>query len=598
MNSVNLTLVNKCRDFTHFFWKKFSLIASKVNCITMIRNSTGKSRWVYSLCESFFKTILENAYFVKHLCEDNKAILILLLWQCVNNLTYYLLLEPSFIVQHLDIKTVLGILFVEAILSLFSPLAGVLADVRFGRFEVLKWSTYIMIAFESIDLVCFVVISAVVDRVAFTFYLMIALHVIALSGYFLGRVLFLANVIQFGTDQLRDSPTHYSVFYIHMFFWSNSFSDMVSKLLSSLARHDSVLDSHNKIVNINSTQFLLFEICLSISAIFSVVILLIIQKYSNYFFNEKIRGNPYKLVFSVIRFAIKHKQPIRRSAFTYCDDEHPSRIDYGKQIYGGPFTTEQVEDVKSLLSIGTVLISLGPAFLLDFTALTVFNHHSVNQNHLSRNPYTDILLNKGILSPLLIFICIPFFVLLIKPYFARLIPNMFKRMGLSIVIMNILFLLYLVYSSIGRYDSKYAIGDQCSGNTSYILHMELVEIPYVSLPILQQILSPLYQMLLYIAAGEFICCQSPQHMKGLVFGLFYFIKAFFQLLSAIISCYFFIHWKLQILNCQSVYFLFNLAVGLLSLCVFVAMARKYKYRKRDDICNIYQYAENYYSNIP
>ena len=68
---------------------------------------------------------------------------------------------------------------------------------------------------------------------------------------------------------------------------------------------------------------------------FSVVILLIIQKYSNYFFNEKIRGNPYKLVFSVIR------------SFTYCDDERPSRIDYGKQIYGGPFTTEQVEDVKS-----------------------------------------------------------------------------------------------------------------------------------------------------------------------------------------------------------------------------------------------------------
>ena len=580
------------------FREEIFLIVSKVNCITMTRNSIGKSRWVYSLCESFFKTILENAYFVKHLCEDNKAILIILLWQCVNNLTYYLFLEPSFIVQHIDKKTILGILFMEAILSLFSPLAGVLADVRFGRFKVLKWSTYIMIAFESIDLVCFVVISAVVDTVDLTFYLMIALLLLALLGYFLGRVLFLANVIQFGTDQLRDSPTHYSVFYIHAFFWSNSFSDMVSKLLSSLARHDSVIDFHIKIVNINSTQFLLFEICLSISAIFSVVILLIIQKYSNYFFNEKIRGNPYKLVFSVIRFAIKHKQPIRRSAFTYCDDERPFRIDYGKQIYGGPFTTEQVEDVKSLLSIGTVLISLGPAFLLDFTALTVFNHHSFKRNYLSRNPYTDILLNKGILSPLLIFICIPFFVLLIKPYFARLIPNMFKRMGLSIVIMNILFLLYLVYSSIGRYDSNYASGDQCSGNTSYILHMKLVEIPYVSLPILQQILSPLYQMLLYIAAWEFICCQSPQHMKGLVFGLFYFIKAFFQLLSAIASIYFFIHWKLQILSCQSVYFLFNLAMGLLSLCVFVAMARKYKYRKRDDICNIYQYAENYYSNIP
>ena len=57
-------------------------------------------------------------------------------------------------------------------------------------------------------------------------------------------------------------------------------------------------------------------------------------------------GNPYKLVYGVIQFAIKHKHPIKRRAFTYCNDERPSRIDYGKQSYGGPFTTEQVEDVN------------------------------------------------------------------------------------------------------------------------------------------------------------------------------------------------------------------------------------------------------------
>ena len=99
-------------------------------------------------------------------------------------------------------------------------------------------------------------------------------------------------------------------------------------------------------------------------------------------------------------------------------------------------------------------------------------------------------------------------------------------------------------------------------------------------------------MLLYIAAWEFICCQSPQHMKGLLFGLFYSIKAFFQLLSAILSYIFFIF------NCHLLgYFLFNLAIGLVSLVIFTVVAHRYKYRKRDDICNIYQYAEDYYSNI-
>ena len=44
---------------------------------------------------------------------------------------------------------------------------------------------------------------------------------------------------------------------------------------------------------------------------------------------------------------VKHKYPVQRSAFTYCENEQPTRLDYGKSKYGGPFTTEQVDDVKT-----------------------------------------------------------------------------------------------------------------------------------------------------------------------------------------------------------------------------------------------------------
>ena len=39
----------------------------------------------------------------------------------------------------------------------------------------------------------------------------------------------------------------------------------------------------------------------------------------------------------------------RLATMTYCEDELPSRIDFGKNKYGGPFSTEQVEDVKTVL---------------------------------------------------------------------------------------------------------------------------------------------------------------------------------------------------------------------------------------------------------
>ena len=235
-----------------------------------------------------------------------------------------------------------------------------------------------------------------------------------------------------------------------------------------------------------------------------------------------------------------------------------------------------------MLSIAKVLISLGPALLLDLTGMVIFRHHTFDGRYFSKNPYKIIFLEKGILSPLLI-----------KLFFSRYIPNMFKRMGLNIVMLNILFLLYIIVCSIDKYHIKPApLRDHCSVNISHsTVHVTLVDLIDVCM-IFQHVLSSLHQMLLYIAAWEFICCQSPQHMKGLLYGLFYSIKAFFQLLAAVLSYIFFV-FSCQLLG----YCLFNLAIGLVSLVIFIVVARRYKYRKRDDICNIYQYAEEYYSNI-
>ena len=180
-----------------------------------------------------------------------------------------------------------------------------------------------------------------------------------------------------------------------------------------------------------------------------------------------------------------------------------------------------------MLSIAKVLISLGPALLLELTGMVIFRHDG---RYFSKNPYKIIFLEKGILSPLLIATCIPCFLVLIKLFFSRYIPNMFKRMGLNIVMLNILFLLYIIVCSIGKYHIKPApLRDHCSVNISHsTVHVTLVDLIDVCM-IFQHVLSSLHQMLLYIAAWEFICCQSPQHMKGLLYGLFYSIKAFFQL---------------------------------------------------------------------
>ena len=60
-------------------------------------------------------------------------------------------------------------------------------------------------------------------------------------------------------------------------------------------------------------------------------------------------------MYRVLKFATQNKYPVNRSAFTYWEEEIPSRIDLGKTKYGGPFTTEEVEDVKTFFRILTLL---------------------------------------------------------------------------------------------------------------------------------------------------------------------------------------------------------------------------------------------------
>ena len=90
---------------------------------------------------------------------------------------------------------------------------------------------------------------------------------------------------------------------------------------------------------------------------------------------------------------------------------------------------------------------------------------------------------------------------------------------------------------------------------------------------------------------EFISAQSPQSMKGLLVGVFFAIRGLFQFLNSIII----IPLSLKhpwasgemlenppVTNCGFVYLLFTCVAGLIGLILFLAAAKKYKYRERNE----------------
>ena len=125
---------------------------------------------------------------------------------------------------------------------------------------------------------------------------------------------------------------------------------------------------------------ILLLLILLLVTVILIVTLCVAHHRRRWFLIEPGRVNPYKLVFRVTKFASQHKIPVRRSAFTYCEDEFPTGLDLGKNKYGGPFTTEEVEDVKAFYGILKVLFSFGTVFFLDFIAnsiLPVFAKHDI-----------------------------------------------------------------------------------------------------------------------------------------------------------------------------------------------------------------------------
>ena len=78
----------------------------------------------------------------------------------------------------------------------------------------------------------------------------------------------------------------------------------------------------------------------------------------NWLVIEPVSQNPLKSIYSVLKYAATHKHPARHSALTYWEEDIPSRIDLGKSKYGGPFTTEQVEDVKTFFHLLVVGIAI------------------------------------------------------------------------------------------------------------------------------------------------------------------------------------------------------------------------------------------------
>ena len=137
--------------------------------------------------------------------------------------------------------------------------------------------------------------------------------------------------------------------------------------------------------------------------------------------------NPIKLILQVLNYTRKHRYPERRSAFTYLDEEHPSRMDFGKEKFGGPFTEEEVEDVKTVLKLLPLVICLSLTVSGSLTPVDLLTANNVNSS------LTDMLLTYGSNTTWLFTVAlIPLYQFVIHPLIHSRKPSMLKCIGMAL----------------------------------------------------------------------------------------------------------------------------------------------------------------------
>ena len=503
----------------------------------------------------------------------SKGALMILMWTFTSLavLSYPLSSSDNYVVAY----------FAASIITL--PIAGVLADICFSRYKVIRCC--LILLFASTAAYIFLLAIKLYLRVLF-FEIMQGAAVLALSIAFSGIS---ANMFSLGIDQLVDASSSEITSYISWAYWTFYFAAFVIQLLRINKVHD---------------IYVLGSLILPVLSAVSVIIDFLCN---HYLVKEPVSKNFFKLIYLVLRYAVKNKYPRMRSAFTFWEDKAYSRIDLGKRKYGGPFTTEQVEDVKTFFRILLVTVTFSLATLTVAMRVVTFKNEMLHFQDKRFIFYSDetstaaskferfIILHSQIFFTI---IGVPIMELLIYPVLVKFNLDdvrTFKKMVLGLFIIIIENIFYLSSELLGLYQKE-------SGNMTCVLHVKdndltkivVIPIDYKWL-LIPQILSAVAAYILYTGFSEFIISQSPYSIRGLLYGIAIYAGYIPFLLSLLFQ-----HYLSRPISNNNKYCSLWFQVGLtfvtiLEMGILLMVMKWYVPRRRDeDIHNRQVFVEEYY----
>ena len=488
----------------------------------------------------------------------------------------------------------------QAIAYLLYPLLGWLSDVYFTRYKVIRLAFIIVTVAAAIATVAAIIL--VVLYVPYRNLGVVMATILALIIALLGLGLFEANAIQFGMDQMLEASSDQLSTFIHWYYWSINLGHVLPYYITlgvlvyySSCKIDFTDLGDELFYNIYSHIILCMAVVLLTLSFTGLCLLIRTRKHLSI---ERPGQNPLKLIHQVLKYAWNHTCPENRSAFTYWEEDIPPRIDLGKNKYGGPFTTEEVEDTKSFLRILFLLCSLLGFHLSG-------NGYSLSNQLMKRDcPSFWVLMMLGDpmhLTTLTIIIGVPFYKLFTVCCCQKYLPNMLKRMGLGLLCCLLKATIEIILQatqtnsqwqchhiyhtsflvSCYTFASQLNINGTCS-NITALTHHEYYCIENNTtffLLIIPHVLQGLAYLLVFMTTLEFICAQAPLQLKGLLVGLWYASLAVHYLLVEPPEIYITDNTSWEIFHEVKAFLI------AMSLFIYLYVSKHYHYRVRDEVVN-------------
>ena len=404
---------------------------------------------------------------------------------------------------------------------------------------------------------------------------------------------FESNVVQLGLDQLMEEPSGSLGVFVHWFAWSGRFGQVIIHILYAAKKCTRANPLTHTI-----PYFALYSLP-AILFLLLVFFLLLNCCTHKHFNTERVKYNPYKMIVKVLNFARKNKYPVGpTSAFAYCDDTIPSRIDYAKERYGGPFTTSDVEDVKTFIRVLLVLLALAPVFILDiptsYVLFPLFALHTGQETSFNNQTCEGkwMFLESGTLSRLTVVVILPLYIWIVFSVLRNRVPKILVRLGFAICLYIIAVVSMLVVDLAGHI--LLSLEHKHNAMCIFVEPMDLSHFDTLNLHwaviILPNMLPNLALDLIMATAFEFISAQSPHTMKGVLVGMLFAVRGLFLIVGVVLFIPFSLHaWNQgslkhdpPVTSCGFGYYLATTAVALIGLCLFTITVKKYKYRKREE----------------